>query len=209
MGKFLNHPVLRLGALGLVVNVLWRMSIGMTVGSLWYVLGLTTLLMLFVLVEVYWSYQTKQWVKLVEKNREEIEDLARETIDSYKELTDSYKELTREYVAFTMTVAGDSATATSIRSEPDPRVIKERLAELEARLESVTRHNGKPPKGRPPNTTYCTEKEFRDAVRAVYDQCVEDGQRPTWALVAMDLGVSERTLKRYKKEWGFDWPSRE
>ena len=206
--KFMHRPALRMGTLLLVVYALWRMSIGMTTGSLWHLVGanatLLLVMLLFMLVDTYWSYQVNRW-------REDAygwEDLARSSEDLASSLLDDYKKLNIEFAALNMTMAGDSAGATAIRSEPDPQVIRERLAELEDRLEAI-RRNGKSRRGRRPNTTDYTEQQVRDAVKAVYDQCVEDGERLAWWKVADKLGRGERTVERYRKRWGIDWPSRE
>lgn len=174
-------------ALIAILAGVWGTSRGETGGPLVVVMGA---LLLTALGYMFW-HRANQWEKFG------------------RDLTDDYRYLARTYVAALLGVPDDSDDGIAIRSEDDPNVFLELVAKYEARQEELSRQNGKSPRGRRKGTTDYTEKQVRDVVREVYAQCVKEGERPTWVLVADRLGMDERTILRYRDRWGIDWPSRE
>jgi ribosomal protein S6 len=190
------------------------MSAGMTVGSLRYFLGLTTLLMLFLLVEVYWSYQTKGWVKLVDKlmegAKESIEDV-KKSHDFAEGTVRDYEKLARKHLAYMMHVSGDPEGAIAIQTETDKQVIEKMVAEMQSRLEEILRQNGKLPKGRPKGSgTYSNISDFVAEVTNKYAMARQGGKSLTQDEMAHLIGCSPARFKQLRKEAGdtvgFKWP---
>lgn len=203
--------VLRFGTTLLLSFGLWCLQHGMTGGPLWFTLW--ALFIMFIVTDLYWSSQVRQFIEINREWGKEWGKDSEKILDYAREVNDEYEKLARQYISYTMKVNDYPEGAIAIQTETDHQVIEKLVAEgqarMEARLEAILRETGTPRKGRRPNTTGCTEKEFHDAVKEVYEQCVKEGKRPTWPMVADKLRIGVRTIERYRQRWSIDWPSRE